>query len=240
MTKFEEKFAIYAPYLEEIGRRLAIVGLFFLAIFVVSFFSSVPLLRLFSKFFVIKNVTIITVSPFQFLDLAMNTAISIALICSLPMLIVQIYLFLKTGLTIKEKIRFFMYLPIVFVLFIIGFLYGFFTLYATFGAIAQINLNIGMQNYWDISKLLSQIFITAALLGLLFEFPLVLSALIKLKLFDVRYLKARRRHAVAIIFIGTSLLPPTDGVSLLVMVAPLILLYELTIYLNTREIINLN
>lgn len=235
MYTFEEKFAEYYPFFQEIVKKLRIVGLFFLLCFVGGFFATAPVFRFVSRFFTIKDVTVITVSPFQFVDLAMNTGIAIALIGAFPLFLYQIFSFLKPGLTLKEKTKFLLYVPVVIILFILGFCYGFFTLYSTFAAIAQINIAVGMSNYWDISKLISEIFVTSALLGIIFEFPLILSTLIKMKLFDIRYLKSRRRHAAAVIFIGTSLLPPTDGVSLLVMVLPLILLYEMTIFINRKQ-----
>lgn len=236
MYTFEEKFAEYYPYLEDLTKKLKYVGLFFLVCFIGGFVATAPVFRFVSKFFTIKDVTIITVSPFQFVDLAMNTGIAIALVCTFPLLVYQVFAFLKNGLTFKEKTKFLIIVPLVIILFIVGFLYGFVTLYSAFAAIARINITVGMSNYWDISKLISEIFLTSALLGIIFEFPLVLSALIKLKLFDIRYLRARRRHAIAAIFIGTSLLPPTDGVSLLVMVLPLILLYEMTLFINRKPV----
>lgn len=235
MYSFEEKFAEYYPFLNEIGKRLKGAGIFFLICFLGGFIATARIFRFASNYFTIKDVTVITVSPFQYVDLAMNTGITIALVCTFPILIYQIYSFLKNGLTFKEKTKFLLYVPIIVLLFILGFAYGFFTLYSTFAAIAQINISVGMSNYWDISKLISEIFITSALLGLIFEFPLILSTFIKMNLFDIRQLKARRRHAIAIIFIGTSLLPPTDGVSLMVMVLPLILLYEMTIFFNRKQ-----
>jgi len=235
MYTFEEKFAEYSPYFAEVRKKLLVVGIFFLVTFIGGFLATVSLFRLVSKYFVIQDVTIITLSPFQFVDLAMNTGIAIALVCSFPVLVYQIFSFLKTGLTFKEKTKFLLYVPLIIFLFIVGFSYGFFTIYSTFALIAQINVSVGMQNYWDISRLVSEIFLTSALLGIIFEFPLVLSALIRMQLFDIRHLRARRRHAIAIIFIGTSLLPPTDGVSLAVMVVPLILLYEATIFFNRNQ-----
>ncbi len=235
MYTIEEKFAEYYPFLQEIGKKLKSVGIFFLIFFIIGFFSTTRIFRFVSTYFAIKDVTVITVSPFQFVDLAMNTGITIALVFTFPLLVYQIYSFLKNGLNYKEKARFIMYVPVIVLLFIMGFFYGFFSLYSTFAAIAQINIKVGMHNYWDISKLISEICITSALLGIIFEFPLVLSTLIRMNLFDIRHLKARRRHAIAIIFIGTSLLPPTDGVSLLVMVLPLVLLYEMTIFFNRKQ-----
>jgi sec-independent protein translocase protein TatC len=237
MNTFLKKLSGYAPYLDEVRKKLFIVAICFVVFFAIGFFSTAPIFRVAVKLFHIENVTIITVSPFQFIDLAMNTGFALAFIGCLPVLIYQIFSFLRTGLTVKEKMRFFFSLPLVLFLFICGFCYGAFTLYFAFSAIAQINLSVGMQNYWDISKLISQIFLTSALLGLIFQFPLVITYLVRAGILNIQYLKAKRKNAVALIFIGTSLLPPTDGVSLIIMVLPLLLMYELTILANDRQII---
>lgn len=235
MSSFHEKFEQYYPYLEEIRRRIFVVFIWFLVLFVLGFFLTVPLFRLVKGYFLIKGASIVTTSPFQFIDLAMSTGMFIALVGTLPLLLYQIFSFLKTGLTTREKRKFLVYIPATLILFVFGFSYGFFTLYSTFDAIAQVNVGLGIQNYWDISKFLSQIFITSVLLGILFQFPLILSFLIKMDLFEVKFLRKKRRHAIVVIFVITSLLPPTDGVSLVVMVLPLIFLYEVTIFMNRRH-----
>lgn len=230
------KIQEHAVYVEEIRRRIYIVVVFFLVVFVVGFFSTVPLFRLsrglVDKYLPIHNILIVTTSPFQFVDLAVSTGIFIALLLTLPLIFFQVFSFLSTGLTAKEKKKIVFYIPLAFILFFFGFAYGFATLYYAFDAVAKINLSLGIQNFWDISQFLSQVVITSALLGILFQFPLLLTLLIRVGLLDVRFLKSKRRHAVAAIFVITSLLPPTDGVSLIVMTVPLIAMYEGTILFN--------
>ena len=117
----------------------------------------------------------------------------------------------------------------------VGFSYGFFILYYSLGLLAAINISLGIANIWNISQFLSQIFITAALLGLVFEFPLLLTLFIKLGITTPQTLKNKRRIAYFCIFCITALLPPTDVLSLVAMVLPLVLLYEATILLNNGK-----
>jgi sec-independent protein translocase protein TatC len=97
---------------------------------------------------------------------------------------------------------------------------------------ASLNVSFGLTNLWDISLFMTQIVLTSALLGILFEFPLVMTGLIRLGVFDISLLVAHRRLAYALIFIIVSLLPPTDGLSLIIMSVPMVALYELTILFN--------
>jgi sec-independent protein translocase protein TatC len=80
-----------------------------------------------------------------------------------------------------------------------------------------------------------QIFITSSFLGLFFEFPIVVTFLIKINILKVKMLKDKRRIAYFSIFALTALLPPTDGISLIAIALPLILLYEVTILFNNNN-----
>jgi Sec-independent protein secretion pathway component TatC len=51
--------------------------------------------------------------------------------------------------------------------------------------------------------------------------------------FPVSFLKKHRRIAIAAILIFVALLPPTDGLSFIVMSVPLVGIYELTIFFNS-------
>ncbi len=233
MDEIKKYTTEYVEYLEDIRQRVYRLIVIFLAFFAIGFFLTTPLLKIFINLLQIKDVKIITTSPFQTIDLAMSVGISFAIIAILPLVIFQIYSFLKSGLLQKERRFFFMLLPISLLLFVIGFSYGFATLYYALQVIANINLTLGVINLWDISKFISQIVLTSALLGTIFQFPIVLTFLMNIGVMSIKILESKRRHAVVAIFIFVSLLPPTDGLSLIIMSLPLIAIYELTIFFNS-------
>jgi sec-independent protein translocase protein TatC len=223
----------YYQYLDEIRKKVYDLVIVFIVCFLGGFFLTAPILKRIVHLFQIKGVSIVTNSPFQFLDLAMNTGLIVALIFCAPLFVFYVYNFLKDGFNKKEKRAFFILLPVALLLFFVGFFYGFAILYFCLEAIARVNIGIGVQNLWDIDKYFSQIILTSILLGFIFEYPVVLTFLIKLKFIKVSFLKKNRRYAIAIIFILVSLLPPTDGLSLLIMSLPLMLIYEFTIFFNS-------
>lgn len=187
------------------------------------------------KYVTIPGVTIVTTSPFQLLDLAMSVGFFTACVVSVPIFIYSLYSFLKPGLLPKERKLFLLSLPIALGLFLIGFLYSCGILYFGIKLIAQVNIGLGIANFWNITTFISQIVLTSCLLGLLFVFPLVISFLIRLGIMSVHMLKSKRRHAIVIIFIIVSLLPPTDGISLIMMSLPLVLIFELTVLFNRKS-----
>lgn len=233
MDQINKYISKYSEYLEEIRSRLYKVVIVFIVFFGIGFFFTAPFLKFFIGFLKIKNVVITTTSPFQMIDLAMSVGIFFAMIVTLPVFIYQTYLFLRSGLLKSEKKFFFILMPISLILFIVGFVYGFITLYYALKLIAEVNVNMGIVNLWDISRFMSQMIITSALLGIIFQFPILVTFLVRINILNIDFLRSKRRHAFVMIFIFVALLPPTDGLSLLVMTLPLIFIYEATILANS-------
>lgn len=233
MEIINEKYSEYYYYLDDIWKIIHNLVIVFIAFFLVGFFASGTIFKLIIKAFNLQSATIVATSPFQFLDLAMTTGIYLGFAVCLPVFFYQMYKFMRGGLNHSEKNLFFVLVPIGLMLFIGGFLYGIVVLYFSLDSIASINLTLGIQNFWDISNFLSQVILTSTLLGIIFQFPIILTFLLKKRMFNVNFLKEKRRHAVVILLIITSLLPPTDGLSLVVMVLPLIIIYEAMILINS-------
>lgn len=222
----------YGPYLDDLWRRVYRTAVFFLAIFFIGFFLSGHIINNFIRFFHLSGVTVIVTSPFQFLDLSVDIGLFCAMLLTAPFFIYHLYSFLRPAVSRKEFFALIFILPISFVLFVCGFAYGFFSLYWGLQALAKLNVSFGLQNMWDVGLFMSQLAITSVFLGLLFQFPIIMTMLIKAGVLDRQFLIGKRRAAYAIIVVGVSLLPPTDGISLIVMFLPLILMYELTIMFN--------
>ena len=187
------------------------------------------------EFVHLDEVTIAASSPFQFVNIAMDFGFFMAIMACVPYIIYSFYIFIVPALTKNERIKLLQSIPVSIGLFIIGFSYGFFILSFALEMLASINVRLGIANFWNIGQFLSQMFITSALLGLVFEFPLLLTLLIKLGIITSQLLKDWRRVAYFVMLSFTALLPPTDGLSLIAMTVPLVVLYEVTILLNNRN-----
>ena len=235
MEEFKRNIEKFLPYLEDLRRRLYRGAILFVVFFAVGFFCTGTFLKKVLSLVHIDDVTIATSSPFQFVEIAMNFGFFFAIIVCVPYIIYSFYIFSVPALTKDERITLLKSIPLSIGLFIIGFSYGFFVLYNALGMLASINTSLGIANFWNIAQFLSQIFITSALLGLVFEFPLLLTLFIKLDIITTQTLKDYRRVACLIIFALAALLPPTDGLSLVALALPLLLLYEVTILLNNNK-----
>lgn len=90
-----------------------------------------------------------------------------------------------------------------------------------------------MQEQLEVGKTLG--FVTKLLVafGVVFELPVVIMVLSAMGLVTPEFLRAKRRHAIVILTVVASLITPGDVITLtLMMMVPLILLYELSIFLS--------
>ncbi len=235
MKPLKETFIEFLPYFEDIQRRFYSSTIIAIAFFAIGVLSSGFVIKNIVSLLNFDNVIIATTSPLQFADLAINIGIFCALIVIFPLFIYHLFSFASSALSKKEIRAFILNIPVSVFLFALGFGYGFFILFYSFELLANVNENLGIKNIWDISTFLSQIIITSSLLGFLFQFPLVISLLVKLKVLSAAWLRTKRRLVILSLFILTSLLPPTDGLSLVAMASPLYILFELTILINHKS-----
>ena len=222
----------YLPFLVEIRKRLFFTLAVFLIATILGFIFYEKTTKLILTLFSVKGLNIVFTSPFQFVSLAVNSGLLIGFIAVLPLLIIQILSFLKPALSSKEYRTVVLLLPVSIFLFIIGFSYGVTMMKYMVGLFYEKSLSLGIGNILDVNRLFSLILITAVLMGLAFEFPIVLTVLMRLKIIKYQTLVKRRiwAHMSALLF--AVILPLTDILSLILLFLPLAMLFEITLLLN--------
>ncbi len=235
MNELQTSFARYSHYFEGFRQKLVSLVRIFAVVFILAFLNAGPVIRVMLEYLNITGVTVVTTSPFQLVEVAMSIGFFLACVVVIPISVYYLYVFFKPALFKKERRIFLLSLPIALVLFAIGFLYSVAMLYYAIRVIAVVNTNLGVANYWDISTFMYQIVLTSTFLGLLFLFPLVITLLVRIGALTIDFLRSKRRHAIAIIFVLVSLLPPTDGLSLILMAVPLVLIFEITVLVNRKK-----
>lgn len=228
----QENINRYFPLLAEVRRRLLFVLSIFILFGVFGFFYYEKIVTFTIGLLDLNGVNIVFTSPFQFLNLAISSSLSIGLIVTIPILIYQLLTFLKPALKVKEYRSVMTLLPISIILFIGGFAFGFLMMkyVVTIFYTKSVELNIG--NMLDISRLLSQILVTSTFMGLAFQFPIVMSLLMDFKIVSHKMFTSQRPIAYVIAICFAAFMPPTDILSLVLLTLPLILLFEFTLMLN--------
>lgn len=231
-ASFKKLLAEYGPYFEELRKRLLVLAIAFVALFAAGFFGAPTIIKRMIDMFALDNVSYIVSSPFQAFSLSVSIGLSAAFAFMFPAVLLQLYGFLRPALTRRERSMLVRSVGLAAVLFCVGFAYGFAILYATLGVVTSFNETLGLSNYWDINTFFGQIFLTSVLLGILFQFPLVVQCLMYFGIATHRGLAQNRRIVFAGAVVIVALLPPTDGLSLLVMALPLVGLFEVVLFFN--------
>ncbi|MDO8452595.1 MAG: twin-arginine translocase subunit TatC [bacterium] len=222
----------YLPFVFEIRRRL----LFTFAVLIVSaavgFIYYERIISLVLKLFRLEGVNIVFTSPFQFLNLAVSCALLVGVLFVFPIVISQVLAFMRPALTKKEYKTVLILMPLSIVLFASGFAYGILIMRYVLTLFYAKSQSLAIGNFLDISHLLSQILMTSLLLGVAFQFPIVMTILMKLKIVKHKAFSKHHLTAICVSLIFSAFLPPTDVLSLFLMALPLIGLFELTLILN--------
>lgn len=222
----------YLPLLMEARRRLLFLVCLFVIASALGFFYYERIIKFALAIFQFQGVNIVFTSPFQFINLAINSSLVLGLAVTMPFIIVQVLFFVKPALAPQEYRTLLFLLPFGLVLFAIGFIYGIMMMRTTLEIFYHQTQAIGAGNFLDISTFLFQILLTAILLGTAFQFPLVFTFLLHLKVVKLVSLVKSRLIFYLAAGVFVIFLPPTDLLSNFLLFLPLALLFELTLILN--------
>lgn len=117
-------------------------------------------------------------------------------------------------------------------LFLLGVLFGYFIL-APFSVTFLTSYNVSglVEATATLSSYVDAMTMYTMATGLVFEMPLAVYFLAKLGIMGPGFMKTYRRHAVVVILILAAVITPPDITSMMVVTLPLLLLYELSIYI---------
>lgn len=151
---------------------------------------------------------------------------------AMPVIVYQAIRFVAPGLTPQEKRYLYAILPGATVSFVAGVAFAYFVMLPTAIPFLKGFLSDIIQPNWFIDRYIS--FITSLLfwVGLSFETPLLMFFLAKLGIIRPATLSRYRKYAILIIAIIAAVITPTpDPFNMILVMMPLILLYEIGILL---------
>lgn len=226
----------FLDHLEEIRWRLIKSGIALLAFTAVcAFFSDflvnevlIGPLRRSGPNIVLQNLV-----PYGQLSLYFQVVFFSGFVLSFPFLIHQIWKFVEPGLHEEERKASRFIILFISLCFFCGIAFGYFVFlpislqfFAGFGS-PLIKNNIAVQDY--VSFFLGTL-LTA---GIVFELPFISYVLSLLGLLTPAFMRFYRRHAIVVMLIIAAIVTPsTDMVTQLVIAVPMILLYEMSIWIS--------
>lgn len=172
---------------------------------------------------------LIFLSPAEAFLTYIKVSIIFGVLASLPIVFYQFWKFLLPALRKNEKKFFYILLPSSLFLFYGGILFCF---YVVLPLGIRFLLNFGGPHLEPMISLGAYISFLLALLipfGMIFELPLILNLMVKLKILSVKRIVAARKYVIILIFVVGAILTPPDIITQVLLALPLILLFEASI-----------
>lgn len=222
------------PHIADLRKRLVISSLTVIAMFFVCFSFYEPILTWMMvpvEAVLPKNSQMVAVEIQETFFTALKVAFFAGFIVSLPVIFWQLWLFLAPGLYDHEKK---LVIPFVFFATLMFLMGASFAYYIVVPVGFEFLINFGSTVVTILPSIGKYVgFFTKLLIGfgISFELPVITFFLAKIGLVNDKMLKDFFRYAVVLIFIVAALLTPPDVISQLLMAAPLLLLYGVSIYI---------
>jgi sec-independent protein translocase protein TatC len=225
----EEKFTLL-EHIQELRNRLfrAVIALIMGAL--IGSLITNPAIRILVR--PLQEADVIVLSPTEAPIIYFKVALFLGFVIALPYITYQIYAFVRPGLYPKERKIFVLSIPTVFILFLLG---------ATFTLTILIPFSIPVlmgflqevvTPTYSLEQYLS--FVTTLLfwMGLLFQTPLVIYILARVGIVEPKTLKKARKLIVFLAaLLAAVITPTTDPVTMLLVMGPFVVLYEVGIVL---------
>jgi len=234
-------------HLIELRRRLLISVVALFVVFVIAFFFARPLFDFLSQPLadaLLQNTamtererrmifTDLTEVFFTYVKVAFFTA---AFLCC-PVFLTQLWLFVAPGLYKNEKAALAPFLAATPILFFVG---GALVYYVIFPLAARFFLQfehpggpgtLPIELEAKVNEYLSLMMKLIFAFGLCFQLPVIMTLLAKVGLATSKGMAEKRKYAIVGVFVVAAIFTPPDPISQISLAIPIILLYEISIYM---------
>ena len=214
-------------HLEELRKRIIISALAFIVFFIVGFIYVDDIYKWF-----VGDTKLLVLGPSDIMWIYFMLATVVAVAGTIPVLALQIWLFVRPALRPVERRITLSYVPALFFLFIIGLAFGYFII---FPMVLDFLVNIGKEMFvtnFTAERYFSFILNMTLPFGVLFELPVVVMFLTSLGIINPFVLSKIRKYAYFVLIIIAIVITPPDFMSDFVVMVPLLLLYEISINLS--------
>jgi sec-independent protein translocase protein TatC len=183
---------------------------------------------------VTNKVSMHVFSPGEALSIYMQFAFVVSIVFTLPMALYQMWRFVQPGLTEREQKATLTYIPFALILLLLGIAFGYGVIFPfLLSFMANLTAALGAQETYGMAQYFQFMFRIVVPIALLFELPVVILFLTRIRILKPGLLRKGRRFAYLAMVILAALITPPDFVSNVLVAIPLIVLYEFSILLSS-------
>lgn len=161
------------------------------------------------------------------------TSIWAGFIIGFPYILYEVWKFISPGLYEKERKHSRGFILVASFLFFLGVLFGYYV-------VAPLSINfLGtyqvselVQNQFDLSSYISTVRAAVIACGIMFELPIIIYFLTKVGLVTPEFLRKYRKMALVVVLIVSAVITPPDVASQIIVAVPVLILYQLSIYIS--------
>lgn len=162
-------------------------------------------------------------------------AIIAGFILAFPYVVYQFWSFIKPALYENERKYASGAVLVMSGLFFMGVLFGYYLIVPfSIDWLGSYNIDPSVSNQINIQSYISSVISIVIAGGIAFELPVVIYFLSKVGLLTPRFLRKYRKHSYIILLIIAAIITPPDVLSQMIVSIPLIILYEISIFISSR------
>ena len=222
-------------HIGELRKRIIWVIAVLAATMIGGLFAAKPVLEYLKNVEPAKGIAWNAFSPWDAIGSWMQVAFVISLAVSLPFALFQFWLFVKPGLHLTEQTAAGQYIPVAFLFLVLGLAFAYFIVFPmAFSFASTVTRSLDLEETYGIAQYFSFMFNILIPMSLLFELPIIIMFLTKIRVLNPKRLGKMRRYAYVVLVIIATVVTPPDLISDLLVAIPLIILYEISVLLSQR------
>jgi len=222
----EKKMSLIS-HLTELRRRLLICG----SLFLVAFIGCMSQTKWFVDQLIRKaaGFSFVYIAPTELVISYLRLSLIGGIVIACPVILYQIWGFIRSGLLKKERVAVFVILTFGVVMFAAGAAFAFVIVlpvmmqfFAQFQDPDIISPMVSIESYLN--------FVVTSLItfGAVFELPVVTVLLTMIGIINPTFLRKKRKYVILIIFIIAAVITPPDVVSQILVALPMLILFEIS------------
>lgn len=226
----EKQEMTLVQHMEELRKRIMISLIAFILFFILGF---VFVKDVYAWFVSSLEFNLTVLGPGEIIWIYFMIATIVAIFGTIPVVAMQIWSFVRPALKKREQRTTLLYVPASFLLFILGFSFGYFVILPV---VMSFLMGLGSDMFdmmFTIEKYFKFVLSMTIPFAILFELPVVVMFLTSLGIINPIKLRKVRRYAYFVLVVISVIISPPDFLSDFLVIIPLLTLYEFSIMLSS-------